>query len=228
MTIYIDPLITPNFTQVANGCSGSTILPLPTTSLNNISGTWSPAINNSSTTTYTFTPSAGQCASNQTMTIYIDPSIVPIFSINNEICKGHPTVALPNISNNGILGSWSPPAIITNLEGVYNYTFTPDNQTCSIQKEINIKVIYCELQKGISPLGTSTGDGLNDYFKTTCKKFEIFNRYGMLVYTKENYENEWYGQSDNGSELPDGTYYYVINTLYDEIKTGWVYINREK
>ena len=43
-------------------------LPLPTTSLEGITGTWSPALDNTATTTYTFTPDAGQCAT----TDYID------------------------------------------------------------------------------------------------------------------------------------------------------------
>lgn len=64
-------LITPTFDQVAVSCSGSTIAALPTTSLNGFSGAWSPPINNTVTTTYTFTPNVGQCASSTTMTITI-------------------------------------------------------------------------------------------------------------------------------------------------------------
>jgi flagellar hook assembly protein FlgD len=47
------------------------------------------------------------------------------------------------------------------------------------------------------------------------------------VYSKNNYTNQWYGQSDNGEELPDGTYYYVIERGSGEAITGWIYINRE-
>ena len=54
----------------------------------------------------------------------------------------------------------------------------------------------------------------------------IFNRYGTIVYSKANYVNEWDGKSDNGNELPDGTYYYVIERSNGEAKSGWVYINR--
>ena len=61
----------PSFTQVAAFCSGAAISPLPTTSNNGITGTWSPSLNNNQTTTYTFTPTAGQCATTATMTITI-------------------------------------------------------------------------------------------------------------------------------------------------------------
>ncbi len=65
--------VTPNFVTPAPICTGESILPLPTTSGNGIVGSWSPALNNTSTTTYTFTPNAGQCATNQTLTITVNP-----------------------------------------------------------------------------------------------------------------------------------------------------------
>jgi gliding motility-associated-like protein len=39
-------------------------------------------------------------------------------------------------------------------------------------------------------------------------RLQIFNRNGRSVYTKQNYTNEWVGQSSDG-ELPVGTYFYV-------------------
>jgi gliding motility-associated-like protein len=61
-----------------------------------------------------------------------------------------------------------------------------------------------------------------------AKKVEIFNRYGKEVYSKENYNNDWRGQFMGGGEMPDGTYYYVIELVSGEQKTGWIYINREQ
>ena len=83
----LTPEIIPTFTQVVPICSGATLSALPTNSTNGISGTWSPAINNTSTTTYTFTPSAGQCATNQIMSITIDPSTTT-GSVTTTICEG--------------------------------------------------------------------------------------------------------------------------------------------
>jgi gliding motility-associated-like protein len=84
-------------------------------------------------------------------------------------------------------------------------------------------VYQCQIQRGISP----NGDGLNDYLDLTADRVEIFNRYGGKVYSKVNYHNDWFGQSDSGSVLPDGTYYYSIKLLGGELKTGWIYINKE-
>ena len=62
--------ITPSFTQVADICRGTTFT-LPTTSINNVTGNWSPAINNTATTTYTFTPLSPACATPTTMTVNV-------------------------------------------------------------------------------------------------------------------------------------------------------------
>ncbi|UMY66100.1 glycine-rich domain-containing protein [Flavobacterium sp. HJ-32-4] len=63
------PYIVPTFTQRPPVCKDMPMAALPTTSLNGITGTWSPAINTSQTTTYTFTPTNGQCALPTTMTV---------------------------------------------------------------------------------------------------------------------------------------------------------------
>ena len=45
------------------------------------------------------------------------------------------------------------------------------------------------------------------------------------ILSKNNYLNEWKGQSDNGNLLPVGTYFYVMSYEEDKIKTDWVYLN---
>ena len=72
-TVTVLPNATSTFTQVAPICSGDSFT-LPTTSNNGFTGTWSPVIDNENTTTYTFTPDAGQCGSSTTMTVVVNPS----------------------------------------------------------------------------------------------------------------------------------------------------------
>ncbi|HRD80556.1 MAG TPA: hypothetical protein PLL53_07340, partial [Saprospiraceae bacterium] len=92
----------PAFTQVQPICSGGAFS-LPATSDNGISGSWSPAINNTSTTTYTFTPNAAlhPCASTTTMTVTVNPNVTPTFTQVAPICSGG-SFTLPATSNNGI------------------------------------------------------------------------------------------------------------------------------
>jgi alpha-tubulin suppressor-like RCC1 family protein len=70
--------ILPVFAPIDPVSIGTTLTALPNTSLNGISGTWSPALYNSVTTTYTFTPTIGACAKNVTITIYVNDPINPI------------------------------------------------------------------------------------------------------------------------------------------------------
>ena len=104
---------------------------------------------------------------------------------------------------------------------------TVDN--CQQTHSITLDRIYCDIQRGISP--NPTPDGKNDFFDLrlmNVQTLSIFNRYGTKVYTKGDYTNEWIGQSDAGGDLPDGTYYYVIEFKNNQpTKTGWIYINRE-
>ena len=84
----------------------------------------------------------------------------------------------------------------------------------------------CRIQKGIS----ANNDGENDFFDLEGQdvaNLQIFNRYGVKVYSRRDYTNQWYGQSNDGEELPDGTYYYMIDYNAGESKTGWIYINRK-
>ncbi|WP_276504945.1 gliding motility-associated C-terminal domain-containing protein, partial [Terrimonas pollutisoli] len=105
---------------------------LPTTSNNGITGTWSPAVSTSAigTTTYTFTPDAGQCAGTATLTITVTDQITPTFDPVNDVCLNATAPVLPTTSNNGITGTWSP-AVSTAAIGTTTYTFTPDAGQCA-------------------------------------------------------------------------------------------------
>ncbi|MBS1645750.1 MAG: gliding motility-associated C-terminal domain-containing protein [Bacteroidetes bacterium] len=82
---------TPTFTNPGPTCSGSSFT-LPTLSTNSVSGTWSPAVNNTATTTYTFTPNTGQCAQTTTMTVVVNsPPTVSAAASNSVLCVGQST-----------------------------------------------------------------------------------------------------------------------------------------
>lgn len=109
-----------------------------------------------------------------------------------------------------------------------SYVVQANNPFCFApqRSESELEVQNCTIPKGISPIG----DGRNDFFDIShfdVKQLSIFNRYGMRVYHKESYKNEWNGISDKGKELPSATYYYLIELNNGEKKTGWVYVLRE-
>jgi gliding motility-associated-like protein len=135
LLITINPIVTPTFTQITPICSGGSIS-LPTTSLNGITGTWAPAINNTATTLYTFTPTAGQCASTATMTVTVNSLTLPTFNQVASICSGGSFV-LPSTSSNGISGTWSP---AINNTVTTNYTFIPTAGQCATNTTMTIAV----------------------------------------------------------------------------------------
>ena len=136
MTVIVNNSTIPNFNQISAICSGGSFT-LPTTSTNGITGTWSPAINNTATTTYTFTPNAGQCASATTMTVTVNnTSTTPTFNQVAAICSGG-SITLPTTSNNGINGTWSP---AINNTATTTYTFTPNAGQCALTTTMTVTV----------------------------------------------------------------------------------------
>ncbi|WP_320814665.1 gliding motility-associated C-terminal domain-containing protein [Flavobacterium sp.] len=125
-------------------------------------------------------------------------------------------------SNSNPIGSTA--TVFVSSIDTYQVNVTVDN--CTTTEYILIDNVTCIIPKGVSP----NGDGLNDNWDLTglnVNKAQIFNRYGKEVYSKSNYTNEWNGRTNNGNELPDATYYYVLSLPNGVVKTGWVYLNRE-
>lgn len=246
MCITVNPTITPTFNSIPSICAGQTAPILPLSSTNSISGTWSPAtVSNTTigTSTYTFTPTPGGCATTQTVTVTVTD--IPVFMIKSacQSDNNYKVYIEPDFGDDAHYAWTYNGAAIQDLDassflvsefntgtGTYAVQVTIDG--CPGSSSTIVNSIACIIQRGISPKGSGAGDNLNDFFDLqgmNVKQLEIFNRYGTKVYAKNNYSNEWYGQSDKGDELPDGTYYYVIEyTNGNKSKTGWIYINREK
>ena len=219
-------------------------LPLESNNVGNkIPGTWLPAITSTTTATpanltFTFSPEAGQCAvSTSTITVKVKPlpgnglagygitgacqegdyTLEIAFEIPNSTYKWYNNAA-PTVQ---LTGSESK-LIVTEL-GNYFCDVTVDG--CTTRVLFTVTDIVCQIQKGISP----NGDNRNDEFDLSTldvKELEIFSRLATKVYSKTNYKKEWFGQSDAGDILPDGTYFYVINLKNGDSKTGWIYINK--
>jgi gliding motility-associated-like protein len=93
--------------------------------------------------------------------------------------------------------------------------------------EVNKVLVY----NGVTP----NNDGINEILKILDIEFFpenelfVYNKIGKLVYNVKNYNNEsiaFSGIGDDGEELPDGTYYYVIILNSDNKQSGYFVLQR--
>ncbi|WP_299801095.1 Calx-beta domain-containing protein [uncultured Maribacter sp.] len=112
--------------------------------------------------------------------------------------------------------------------GEYKIAYSSTEGTCKYYVDFTVIVdtecVPCG--KGdiiISKAVTANGDGVNDFFEITGVEYcafsfdvMIFNRWGTKIAEVKDYQNDWGGESPDGSfgqsgMLPTGTYYYIIN-----------------
>lgn len=140
--------IVPTFSQISPICTGDS-LSLPPLSDNGISGTWSPAPNNTQTTTYSFTPAPGSCTSSDTiyMTVTVNPldhagfeyvtSLVCVDNItvspSNIVTPGGTFTSQPGLSIDGATGEID---IETSQIGTYTITYTTAHQCSNYSTEM--------------------------------------------------------------------------------------------
>jgi len=156
----------PTFNELPAQCEGG-INPLPTTSLEGFSGTWTPTFNPNFSQVYTFTPNADECAlTGSTLSVTIDQRIQPTFDALQSQCEGGPN-PLPTNSLEGFSGSWDP-AFDPNISQVY--TFIPDDIECALtgstlnvsieNKEIpTFNAVAAQCEGGSNPLPASSLEG---------------------------------------------------------------------
>ena len=97
--------------------------------------------------------------------------------------------------------------ISDDFPGTQNYSVTITKGNCTGTDDVNVElyeISNCVITQGISPDATP---GFNDYLDLEflsdrvggITNLQIFNRYGTIVFNKNNYINEWKGQDKNGN-----------------------------
>ena len=186
------------------------------------------------------------CNTDTTLAVAIAPLI------NNQF----PGVISPNgvfsgtgVDSDGIFKPYGLP------NGNYLVTYNNNDPVCPRVIEVTIPVDRdeCRVDNCVSLIFhnalTPNGDGLNDTFVienlevSDCYSdftVEVFNRWGVKVYSAKNYNNAdvvFKGESDaratlsQSSGLPTGTYYYIVKYKNVEgsysSRSGYLYLTRE-
>ncbi len=227
-------------------CSGdSTLLSVPTSI--NASYSWNTGDTTASiyadvTGTYVVvaTDTVTGCTSSDSVSITVLPRPSAFAGPDTAVSAGGSIVML---GSGGVFYNWVPTVGLSDptvanptCTPPYNVTYTltvtdmngcSDNDTVAVTLKQDYNVV-------ISNLITANGDGFNDtWFIENINfypqnKVVIYNRNGMEVFQMEGYNNSWNG-TYNGSQLPDGTYYYVLEfTDTGEVLKGAVTVISEK
>jgi len=151
------PTVVPTFNPIASFCAGTAAPALPAASTNGITGDWLPAIiSNTQTDNYVFTPTPGQCALPETITVTVTaPTVVPTFNPIAPFCSGTAAPSLPATSTNGITGDWLPATINNTQSG--NYVFTPTPGQCALPETITTTVTQYENPDFVDTLTLCSG-----------------------------------------------------------------------
>ncbi len=182
----------------------------------------------------TWTETNGVCVSTDDVLIDFQKAAYPVYAGEDTIIYGVDQIQLNAtelIEGSGLWtlygGSGTFEDVTNSKSEVYNltpgeyqffWTATLDGaESCGdLTDTVNVEIKKLLVPSGFSP----NGDGVNDWFRIygcsniTANKLSVFDRYGKLVYRVANYDNSeskrWYGEDNNGQELPDGTYYLVF------------------
>ncbi|WP_395807238.1 PKD domain-containing protein [Daejeonella sp.] len=172
---------------------------------------------------YVFTANNG-CADSLSREILVMPTPALFAGRDTIILQGGEVKLNAIASGNNLTYKWAPSLglsrddildpVASPLDDVtYVLTVTSD-QGCVSVDAIFVKVLKSpEVPNAFTP----NGDGVNDiwnikYLESYANaSVKVFSRYGSVVYYSiKGYAQPWKGQM-NGSDLPMGTYYYIID-----------------
>ena len=203
-------------------------------------GTFTPAAAGAGTQTirYTYTTLTG-CTSFAEQPLVVNPTPVISFPRSTiNVLEGDVLKLNPSITY-GAAYLWSPSTYLDNPRSAspggmptaditYQLQVTSD-KGCQATETVNVKVV----RKYIVPnTFTPNGDGNHDRWEIENLalypdvRVRVFSRSGQLVFESYGYNTPWDGRY-RGTDLPFGTYYYVIETGGGrKPQTGYVTIIR--
>lgn len=171
------------------------------------------------------TGTSAQGCKSQLAAQQVEVQAYPLVDAGNDliVLTGGSVSLNPKITGSSLSYIWSP-AMYLNSTTVLNPTSTPLQEVtykltafttagCSASDEVMVRVV----KEPVIPNAFSpNNDGINDLWNIEHlatypnATIEIFNRYGQAVYRSKGYSKAWDGNV-NGSPLPVGVYYYIID-----------------
>ncbi len=128
----------------------------------------------------------------------------------------------------GYIYNWTPSSIADSISNPTGLTAgeyllqIEDANGCTLDTMITlVDPDALKLYTALSPNGDSFNDtyvidGVQD---CPDNKLKVFNRWGNLVYEKDSYLNDWFGQDMDGNTLSDGTYFVLFEGCGQKFNT---------
>jgi gliding motility-associated-like protein len=154
----------------------------------------------------------------------------PTISTNSPVCYGDSLLLVSNtvgnysyswVGPNGYSSTFSNNLILNfgdNNVGDYTLFITNNNTSCKSATAITTVLLDCpDIEDLLIPnVFTPNGDNTNELFTIETKQLksiegEIYDRWGIKMYAWDSLKEAWNGKTKNGSDAPEGTYYYIIN-----------------
>ena len=204
------------------------------------------SVNPSSTTIYTVT-ATDECGNTATDTALVKViTVAPITILLDTVCSGGGqnfdiiggtgnftyTLTSPSDSTyftiNNDIEPHSYSTAPSTPPGIYEMIIQDD---CDDTADYPIQVIVCET---LIPNVFTPGDGNdeNDTFQIPGienfrgSRLAVWNRWGSLVFEDSSYKGNWNGKDENGQDLAEGTYFYILERSDGENFSGSVTIFR--
>jgi len=230
--------------------SGNTGQVIGWLSSTNNGATWSPITNTTTTQTfsnllqntlYEVIVQSGACPPDTSGSQGVTVLALPTVSAGNDTTISPGQSATLNGSGSGT-PFWIPVSGLSN-PAIFNPVATPTVTTayvlvvtgffsCLNADTVLVIVDQPVFNGTVSTYFSPNGDGINDnWYIQNIQAYPdnevfVYNIYGNEVYTKKGYANDWKG-TYNGSDLPDGTYYYVLKFDTGKLQKGSLDIIRK-
>lgn len=92
------------------------------------------------------------------------------------------------------------------------------NATCAVPDTVQDFMLVDCPQIEIPNVFTPNDDGINDFFRVNLSgralssfKIEIYDRWGLLIFSSTSINNKWDGRTTSGKKVVDGTYFYIVD-----------------
>ena len=230
VTVSNDTLICDGSSVTLQAGGASTYLWTPSTGLNS-SSVDAPVASPNSTTVYTVTGTDGNgCTNTDVVTVNVNEQPVAAFTDTAlASCQGiNVQFTDASIDADSYFWNFGGGATSTDQNPVHFYNFGADANVTLIvgnggicYDTLTVPLDLLDLSdylKNTPNVFTPNNDGKNDCFSLNglgdfkeCTTIKIFDRWGKEVFSSSNSESCWDGKNKNGDEVPNGTFFYIID-----------------